>query len=208
MGAQVNKRLNELSEKNWDPVPVANVEMTSKLFSLNPPCSIHTLGQITMSTSRCSMLIEETTFKLGKPITLQTRTSKHKNSQPRFSVLHGLRRVDIPQPPMIIAGEAEMGSFLVTFIPVVSGEHVIIVEGKNWSSEYTLTVTGEPSIGARVQRGPDWIYSDKDGGKGSLGTVLCRSVAKEHFDINWEVSNKSYCCKLGRYKKYDFQLVL
>ena len=115
LGAQVSKRLKELSEKNWDPAPVANVEMTSKAFSLNPPCGTDKLGQIKQFKSRC---LEETTFKLGEPIIFQIRTSKHKNLRPIFRVLHGRRRVDIPHPPVIVANEAEMGTWLVLHIRI------------------------------------------------------------------------------------------
>ena len=209
LGAQVNKRLQELSEKSWDPTPVANVETISKVFSLNPPCGIADLGQFIKSTSICSVSIQETTFKLGELITFQSRTSKHKNLQPIFRVLHGKRELDIPHHPAVRADEAEMGLFSVTFTPVVSGKHVIVTESRDWTSKYTITVTGEPWIGARVQRGPDWTFSDKDGGEGSLGTVLCRSTRKDcDFDINWEVPNVDYCHRWGSNSEYEFQLVL
>ena len=50
-------------------------------------------------------------------------------------------------------------SISVTFIPVVSGEHVIKVEisrGNLKSKAVQLTVTGSPQYGAKVVQGPDW----------------------------------------------------
>ena len=211
LGAQVSKRLKELSENNWDPSPIVDVEMTSKMFSSNPPCGIDKLGQIGKSTSICSVSIQETTFTLGEPITFQSRTSKYKNFQVNFRVLHGRRRVDIPHPPVVVASEAEVGTFSVSFTPVVSGEHVIMVEGKakDWSSEYTITVTGEPPIGARVQRGPDWTFGNQDGGEGSHGTISRKSTKFDPiFIVLWDSNRSVRCGWGGNYNEYDFQLVL
>ena len=211
LGAQVSKRLKELSENNWDPSPIVDVEMTSKMFSSNPPCGIDKLGQIGKSTSMCSVSIQETTFTLGEPITFQSRTSKYKNFQVNFRVLHGRRRVDIPHPPVVVASEAEMGTFSVSFTPVVSGEHVIMVEGKakDWSRECTITVTGEPPIGARVQRGPDWTFGNQDGGEGSHGTISRKSTKFDPiFIVLWDSNRSVRCGWGGNYNEYDFQLVL
>ena len=211
LGAQVSKRLKELSGKNWDPTSLAATEISSKEFSLNIPSGIEELGQIKVSTSRCSITMGET-FILGEPITFLCRTSKHKklNLQPKFRVLHGRSKVDIPNPPVVVPDQTK-GAFSVTFTPVVSGEHVVVVEGKtkDWEKRSIITVTGEPSIGARVQRGPDWGYGNYDGGKGKKGTIAEESD-EEGFDfvVLWDVPDKMYYHMWGCGKNYEFQLVL
>ena len=198
LGAQVNKRLKELSEKSWDPTSTIEIEMTSREYINCTPLTTSKLEQITVSTvstSKSELLsvsTETTTPQLGVPITFRiVGSKKHKRNrkillklqlQPDVKVLHGNEKVDIPHPPSVVAGMK--GTWLATFTPVVSGNHVIIVEIKTDNSrtvktELTITVTGEPSIGNRVQRGPDWNYStDEDGGQGNEGTIL--STATTH----------------------------
>ena len=211
LGAQVNKRLKELSGKSWDPTPLAATEISSKEFSLNIPSGIEELGQIKVSISKCSITMGET-FILGEPITFLCGTSKHKklNLQPRLRVLHGRSKVDIPNPPMVVPDQTK-GAFSVTFTPVVSGEHVVVVEGKakDWEKRSIISVTGEPSIGARVQRGPDWSYGKDDVGKFKEGTIAEESDEQGYdFVVLWDVPNEMYYHRWGCGKKYDFELVL
>ena len=221
LGAQVNKRLKELSGKNWDPTSMVKIEMTSREYINCTPLTISKLGQIKVSpVSTCeseplSVSIKTTTPQLGVPTTfIVTGSQKNKRNRktlPDVKVLHGNKKVDIPHPPSVVADKK--GTWLATFTPVVSGNHVIIVEiklgNRTVKTESTITVTGEPSLGDRVQRGPDWSYSDEDGGQGNEGTIS--SIATTHgykFNVQWDKGqqlNYRWDNKLG---VYDLQLVL
>ena len=144
LGAQVNKRLQELSEKSWDPTSMVEIEMTSREYTKCTPLTTSKLGQVKVSiipmseSELLSVSTETTTPQLGVPITLSIAGSR-KNKlnrktllklqlQPSVRVLHGNKKVDIPHPPSVVAGKT--GTWLATFTPVVSGNHVIIVEAK------------------------------------------------------------------------------
>ena len=261
LGAQINKQLKELSEKNWDPTSITSTEATSRQYVANTPFGISKLGQIKVSTkqltsnvSKCvprgeylvlpdkefetpfgsepsSFLVsfETATFKLGVPISFDIKLNrrsrgKKKNplSQPNVRVLHGKSKVDIPHLPSVVADKMK-GTWSVSFTPVVSGEHVIVVEATRMGyksvdkTESTITVTGEPSIGAVVQRGPDWDYGDEDGGKGYFGTLKI-SILGCRFIVNWNkpgiyMYNRGsgllkYNYRWGDGNNYDLQLVL
>ena len=230
LGAQVNKQLQELSGKSWDPTSMVEIEMTLREYTKCTPLTTSKLGQIKVSiipmseSEPLSVSTETTTPQLGVPITLSIagsrKNKRNRNTmlklqlQPSVRVLHGNKKVDIPHPPSIVADKK--GTWLATFTPVVSGNHVIIVEAKLENSgtvktESTITVTGEPSIGDRVQRGPDWdySYSNQDGGQGNEGTISSIQTASSFkLYVSWDKGqrfNYRWDNKLG---VYDLQLVL
>ena len=47
----------------------------------------------------------------------------------------------------------------VTFIPIVSGEHIITVTTRNGKDSVTVNVVGKPQIGAAVVPGPHYGYN-------------------------------------------------
>ena len=230
LGAQVNKRLKELHEKNWDPTSITVVDMASREIVNSNHFDTSKLGQIrisTVSTAESELLAvstETTSPQLGVPITFSIaaikKTKRNRKSllnlqlQPDVKVLHGKKKITIPHPPSVVAGKK--GIWLATFTPVVGGEHVIIVEVKLENSrtekaKSTITVIGEPSLGDRVQRGPDWSYGGEDGGQGSGGTISNTTTQTGFkFIVNWDrigVST-SNTYKWGYSSTYDLQLVL
>ena len=226
LGAQVNKRLKELSEKNWDPTSMVEIEMTSREYTKCTPLTTSKLGQIKVSiipaciseSEQLSVSTETTTPQLGVPITLSIAGSR-KNKRNRktmvtdVKVFHGNKKVDIPHPPSVVAGKK--GTWSATFTPVVSGNHVIIVEAKLGNSrtvktESTITVTGEPSVGDRVQRGPDWIYiANQDGGQGNEGIISSILTDSTHkFNVSWDKGQRNSYRWDNTLGVYDIQLVL
>lgn len=63
-------------------------------------------------------------------------------------------------------------------------------------------------IGARVKRGPDWCYDDRDGGDGKLGTVQLSHNVSTGFDcsVKWDVRESCFH-RWGTNGKYELELV-
>jgi len=57
----------------------------------------------------------------------------------------------------------------------------------------------------RATSGPDWQWSNQDGGKGSLGTVLEAEQGwdKKLMRVKWRVTGKAFYYRFGRQGKYD-----
>ena len=66
-------------------------------------------------------------------------------------------------------------------------------------------------IGARVKRGPDWnhlAYDNQDGGVGNFGTVVGRSIIRNHdFVVRWDGKTTTYNYRWGSENKYELELV-
>ncbi len=67
----------------------------------------------------------------------------------------------------------------------------------------------EVKPGLRVVRGPDWKWSDQDGGQGCVGTLV--SVTKDKVEdgyaavVQWDAGNRcNYRCGLDG--KYDLRI--
>ena len=231
LGAQLNKQLKELSEKNWDPTPIVEIEVTSRHYIENTPFSISKLGQVQGEVkplaSEPSLFVvsfESTTFRLGVSINLSIKLNRRARGKKKLSelpyvrVLHGRSKLDT----FPVKTDHDKGSWSAMFTPVVSGDHVIVVEakmkdGSTNKTESTITVTGEPSNGVRVQRGPDWgLFTNKnyeDGGEGSDGSIISGETAEfgwYEFTIKWDKTNEdmSRCYRWGDESCYDLQLVL
>ena len=227
LGAQLSKRLKELSEKNWDPTPIAEIEATSRQYIENTPFSIGKVQAFESEPSLFAVSFESTTFRLGVSINLSIKQNRRARGKKKLSklpyvrVLHGRSEVDIPHPPTVMA-DHDKRSWSTTFTPVVSGDHVVVVEAKmnNGSTNKTesiITVTGEPSNGVKVQRGPDWgLFTDaryEDGSEGSDGSLISgetRTYEKYMFTIKWDKTNEvmSRFYRWGEESCYDLQLVL
>lgn len=59
------------------------------------------------------------------------------------------------------------------------------------------------SIGDPVMRGPDWNYSDQDGGAGNVG-VISRDYGPGWIVVIWNMnSNGAYCYRIGFNDAHD-----
>jgi hypothetical protein len=67
-------------------------------------------------------------------------------------------------------------------------------------------------VGTRVNRGPDWIFGNKDGGEGNAGTVVGPGLADQHVPrdvlVKWDNVDAETTCRVGANGKHDLILAI
>lgn len=68
--------------------------------------------------------------------------------------------------------------------------------------KYTKVTTDNVYIGVEVVRGPDWKYSDQDGGEGNIGIVTQMHGIPGAVYVKWRNGYETGYC-IGYDNKYD-----
>ena len=108
--------------------------------------------------------------------------------------------------------EAGDNGLKITFTPRVPGKYSFQLIPTRFRAigvqKFTVSMLGGNIVGARVRRGPDWCYSDIDGGAGNLGTVISFLTESNHeILVKWDVTNKEHILRWGLHGKYEVELV-
>ena len=225
LGSQVMARLKELNKLQWESESTETIDVTTRKFYSKEPAGLDTLGELkTTKTpnynevsfdmpSSCQ-LGEQVNFDVALGTRLNTKMMRKQNLQLSVYIFHGEAEVGIPDPPTVTPN-SNGRSWAVSFIPIVSGAHRVIVESKTQSgeeveTERVINIAGDPAIGARVQRGPDWEWDDEDGGERNEGIVCKFNEGEEDYNIDVKWNNISKCeeYRWGTKGYYDVQLAL
>ena len=108
--------------------------------------------------------------------------------------------------------EAGDNRLKITFTPTVPGRYSFQLIPTRIRAigvqKFTVVVPDGNIVGARVRRGPDWCYSDIDGGTGNLGTVISRFTMSNHeILVRWDITNREHIFRWGLHEKYEVELV-
>ena len=222
LGSQVMTRLKELNKIHWESESVEAIDMTSRNFSHKKPTDLNNLGELKTTTPNSTEIFSEmpssvqlghqVNFDVAFGVRLKKRSARKQLQQLNVKLLHGKSRAKIPQPPTV-RRNPNGRIWSVTFTPVVSGAHVVQLQGtetqsgnEEMKSENVINVTGKPAVGDRVQQGPDWQYGTEDGGRGNEGVVSALTTGQYDVKIKWDINSSTQDYRWGTGDFYDVQL--
>lgn len=155
---------------------------------------------------------------LGKKTELEVRIKPKMIGEPRFQIQYGSTFQVSSWPESKLKSD---GTWTIEFTPRCGGNHRVTVYIRGvWvtNGTPTFTVTGEPKVGAEVQRGPDWDQGNEDGGEGHTGKVMSveptraggrknRYLAYYDIKVKWD-SGSTHSYHWGELGKYQIELAI
>ena len=208
--AQIITRLKCLKDVEWDSATTEAVELTNLKFTEQSPKSdLKLVGKIAKDVSQppaCPFKVEALpeNVRLGTKVELMisvqgVRRAKMQTTHLDVKIIYGLSKKGVLIPQIT---RNKDGSWTATFTPVCGGLHVIQLGAQSGK----LNVTGIPSIGAKIQRGPDWVYSNEDIDNGFPG-IVCKHKDSSKIDVQWE-NGKTLDYSWGASEQYHVELAL
>ena len=86
------------------------------------------------------------------------------------------------EEPVEIQKKGDQNKWKISCKPKRTGQHKVTVELNTVVKEHLVMVT--PFVGMKVVRGPNWHYTDEDGGAGTIGEVV-KIKSNNKVDVKW-----------------------
>ena len=209
---QLRHRLMELDSADVD-MSIVFTNSTKRTEFEKYPLNLTSLGKLFIDKAVLPIQgnIQKSRPKLGYKTSLiyELKVQKEVNAIINWKCIYGRNDNLTSTCPVEEAGDNQLE---IMFTPTVPGKYSFKLIPTRFRALgvqiFTVVVLDGNIVGARVRRGPDWCYSDIDGGDGNLGTVINRFTESNHeILVRWDVTKKEHIFRWGLHGKYEVELV-
>ena len=231
LASQAIARLRELEVIQWESGQMEDLEQSCIQFtSSDIKYHLETFGYVKLTQVPCRLVVEgePSNPTLGEKcilkLSVQVENCGEVIQSPGLKVNVHLatgksrKQVCLEEPK-----RHPDGSWTVEHVLVCGGENTFTVKaiqqkGLSLQTTYTVNVTGTPPVGARVVRGPDWLYSEFESIE-IIGIVQNHHVPAQfmkytktqlcfYFTLQVQWGSNSLPFRWGEEEFYDVQLAV
>ena len=211
MSTQAKPALESLQQLTWDkkkvqckPMKVCfDQKVLTKCKSIG--CLLHSLKDSDVVVSGLPEEMQESLNFSFEVRVAEEASQAGMDFSPLLSVrvTHDLSQGEEP----VKTQDEGLNKWRVSCKPNKSGQHTVTVKIDTAVKVHHIRVTSRQlAVGMRVVRGPDWKYTDEDGGAGNVGEVQKVLPNNSKVNVKWP-SGVTYEYRWGQDGKYDLKIV-
>ena len=202
----LNQLLHQLSELDSADVDLSAILHTST-FRTKIKKPSQNLKIVQFSISEYSGKLEKAKVKLGQKSTLVYLLNEPLAQVGKWECKYGPKKKLTSTCKVVAANDKRLNIEFTPTLPLKYSFQLTSV-GTLRTNVPKFSISLD-CIGARVKRGPDWVYNDQDGGPGNLGTVVgpCEDKGFD-FWVIWDITKEQYGYRWGTNGKYELEVAL